>query len=703
MTPGPQKNLRVMLNRSVHTIRLSPKLALTFFIILLLIAALLHIFKLRVNIDDIHLDNIQQLVNAKGFSWDQGIFKLPGHTTGELTFLLHSPTLFRKGELYLSFMHNNVITNEIAISYNGHQWTKISQDVDYSNNRLPLTAYINGSKRFYLSFKAQNLSPLPQKVLQRIDIFLTSRAEALIIRNIFYLIILTLGMFFLLHALTVSRHLVASIVILSLLGYSLLIWIQHQLLDFSPDLLILLFSTYLFILYQRKASISLHWYLLALASLTIYLATTNFLDHQIHLIYLSLLVGAVWWGLNYLGKRSNFFISKQHFQSLFYCLYRHKYLLLLLIIMSYGAYIRIHSLNQITQYGGTMAPDALDYDQLARGFHYKNFYHPSYREPLPIMAIKTHYILLGLVRKLNWWQEEGNYFPIRSFSMLYSILVILLTYYLAKGLINPSVGIISATLVSGNYFLIFSSTQGLVTEFYMVILMSFYYFVLIENKIRINKKLFLIGILGGVLSLTRSSGLYLLIIILGYLALRDRQYRNLKLGIPIFIAILISFPFNWANKKYYGEFNFVANNHATFYKNYEFMDMVGHLPRKVVKKDPYYSGTRVTPGEYCFRYHTLPEIGKRVASGIRYVFSDRLYLFDPLITPLVLVGMPLLLLKQRFNVLFLWLLTLLPYAVFLSLNSDFRFTYESFPFMAMAAAFVLYLLHQLYLPPERTE
>jgi hypothetical protein len=64
-------------------------------------------------------------------------------------------------------------------------------------------------------------------------------------------------------------------------------------------------------------------------------------------------------------------------------------------------------------------------------------------------------------------------------------------------------------------------------------------------------------------------------------------------------------------------------------------------------------------------------------------------MFDKLIMPLTAIGLILILFSRFWIITLLWGIMIFPYLFVLSLNAPERYTYESFPLMAIAVAYLV--------------
>ena len=619
------------------------------------------------NSDFVEKDN-QEVLQFTGFVGRESQFFLPPHTEGEMILRFSSTTLFKEGDAYLSFFASSQVKNAVNISFDGQKWKLISQNLLYDNNKLPLTGYINGERKLYFKLWAKNDASIDQQVLNYFEFTLISRTKRFLVLNTLYLSLCFPALFFLLRFSSLALWQAAIFSGSSFVAATLVVYLTPAALDFSPALLIVILGLSILIAHQRDKDLPLSFYGLVIASLILYFASNKILAFEKHLIFLVLLLIITSKTLSYLEIKD-------------------KYKFLLALVIFFGILSRVIALLVTVHSGGDIDPDASTYHELVEEFELSNFYKASFREPFPLLILKAHYYLLNLAGAYDLWQAS-NFIPLRTFSLIFSVITIIATYLIARDIFDTRIGIISAAMVSSSYFLIQNSQRGLMTEFYTFFMLVFFYLLFVKRE-----NIFFLGIVGAILLLTRTSTQLIMALALLYAIIIERGLRTPKIILPIFIAVLISLPFYLNNKKKFGELNFVTNYHTTWWKNYEFHDQIGHPTLATLQTDGY-AGGRVSPAKYYFHYHTLSEVIKRITLGYHKAFSKWVLRYDPLIMPLAIIGMVLLLFSRYHYVVVMWALMILPYAFILPLRGGSeRFVYESYPFFAVAVAYSWNIVH----------
>lgn len=654
-------------NRLVWPLPLFP-LPLLFPVLLVVLLVIFHWVKLG-NIEDISDSSNTRIFSSTGFRVEDGRYFLDNNEKGALVIKFVSTTHFREGYCYLNFYSNPAVENKISLSTNGDQWLVISKNLSYHDNKLSLTKYINGLDQFSLRFEVKNHSQEKLEMFSLNDLYLTSRSKPYQIRNYLYLSICIACLFYILRLKKISIRKSGLLTIsfgLCLIG---LVLKGPVSLDFSPDLLLLLFAIYLFLVSKgRPLSPPPAFYILILVSASVCFSTVETWFFQKGLVILTLFIVFLWIFLKYLGMK------------------KWPQIILLFVIIS-GIFFRGVALWTVIKTGGEIGPDESGYDEFARVFQFTHFYQARFREPLFLAVVSIYfYILKGL--GLFDLLEANNFLPIRSLTFLFSILLIVLTYKIARDLWDEKAGLIAAGLMAASSVLIMNAVRGTIMEFFSLLNLSLFYLLFIEKKMELTKKLLLLSIIGSALLLTRSSTPLISIFILVYAIITEKKYRNWKMIIPVLLAVLLASPFYINNKKKWGELNFIANYHATWWKNYEFADQVGHQRTETLQENAY-SGERVTPYAYFFKFHSLSEVVKRVLLGYHMVFSKWIYKYETLVMPLMIVGLILIALSPYRAVAVMWAVMILPYTFIFSLKGGREaFVYESFPFLALSAAYV---------------
>lgn len=322
-----------------------------------------------------------------------------------------------------------------------------------------------------------------------------------------------------------------------------------------------------------------------------------------------------------------------------------------------------------------LEPDAAGFFELAK--QNQSFYAASYREPLPVFLIRAGTSIFG-----------QNLLIVRLQSFIFSLFLVWLVFYIGTKIFNPWYGLGATFCVAINPYLILTSVRGLRLELYTTLLLLIVLFLFVEKNLSLNKRLLIIGIIGGFLGLTRMEGLSILLLLLLYLLVTENHWlwkgKMLLLGkliVSFLISLSMVMPFLSNCKKVYGSYFHGSNVQANFWRNQE-LTAKEEIANRAGADEP------ITPFTYIFKMHTRKEVIKRYFQG--YVFAFTRYLKhclkgqQPLLF-LGIIGMILLLFSPARFLTISLLIALLPVAFILPLNTvgyqgvDVRFVMHVFP------------------------
>ena len=248
-------------------------------------------------------------------------------------------------------------------------------------------------------------------------------------------------------------------------------------------------------------------------------------------------------------------------------------------------------------------PDPINYlvqAEKIKPFTDTGFYSARFgmREPLYLMVVKCFLWLPG--------PPELN---IRYVSLFFSLFLIFLTYLLTRGWMGKAVGFIAAFLLTFHTYFIELSVQGYRCEFFTCLFLLFVYWALIKDKTHPMIRTIGTGILSGLLFLTRTEFLFPVILFFLVLPLITKKYWGfLRAGIAIAIGMIIFIPHLAGMYRVHGEFFYTNHMNARFFTNLEFAGQPGFPSLQDIEKQGMYVGPKITPLEYFFRFHTLPEL-----------------------------------------------------------------------------------------------
>jgi len=273
----------------------------------------------------------------------------------------------------------------------------------------------------------------------------------------------------------------------------------------------------------------------------------------------------------------------------------------LLLILSLGFFLRILNLERVIY--STLDPDAQGYRVYAEritlfgenGFYSANF---SIREPFFLLVAKAFFQLFG--------PSDTH---LRFVSLFLSLVAILLTYRLASGLFGHGLGLLSALGMALNLPLIVESGRGLRLELEMVLLLLFCHVGFVKREMVPLPRFLLLGLIGGLIVLTRSSylpGLFLLLIVAAFTHEGPLKRSALLGSLAVLLMILLFVPHQYMIYKRHGDLFWDANLHTRWYANLEFGGKPGFPSREELEKDAY-AGPKLAYAEYLFKLHTPAE------------------------------------------------------------------------------------------------
>jgi len=292
--------------------------------------------------------------------------------------------------------------------------------------------------------------------------------------------------------------------------------------------------------------------------------------------------------------------------------YKWKQSLSILGILTLGFLFRYLNLTRVIY--STLDLDAQGYKLYAdwlvpftdTGFYSAQF---SMREPFFLLVAKGFFQLLG-----------SSDTHLRLVSLFLSMLVIYLVYMIARELFGQSWGLLTALVIALNLPLIIESGKGLRLELEMALILLFCYLGFIRKEIGYFPRFVFLGIIGGLIVLTRSAylpGLGLLAVAAAAYHRKGIKSVTLISFISIFIMIVLLAPHQYGIYRTHGDLFWDTNMHARWFANMEFAGQPGFPGREVVERDGY-TGPRLTYGEYLFKLHSPREV---IAGSFRGLYK----------------------------------------------------------------------------------
>lgn len=278
-------------------------------------------------------------------------------------------------------------------------------------------------------------------------------------------------------------------------------------------------------------------------------------------------------------------------------------------IMLLSAYLRWEELARVA--GTLLDPDAQGYRAFAEKMNFfsaHGFYsaHFGMREPFFISAVKLFFMLTC--------PSDTH---LRMVSFIFSLAVVYLTYRIGREWFNEAVGIIAAFILAVHPYLIALSSRGLREELFTTLLLLFIYCGHIKPDLSARARAVACGVLAGCLLLTRVECLPLLVLTLaGYLLILRRQWNIRMAAAVLVIGMVLVLPHLYNTYKRFGNPFYAINQHARFYANIEFAGKPGFATAEQIAKEGWYTGPKITPFEYYFKYHTLRQVAARSTLGL---------------------------------------------------------------------------------------
>jgi hypothetical protein len=136
------------------------------------------------------------------------------------------------------------------------------------------------------------------------------------------------------------------------------------------------------------------------------------------------------------------------------------FLLAALVLLAVGVALRVGDLRAVQAQHGELGPDAREYLIIARQM--KGFYWPTYREPLHPALIRVAAWLVGPTQRAA-----------RTVSLTFSSLLVLVAALAGRRLYGTWPALLAAAVVAFSPDYLLLSTEGLRTELYSVLLLTF--------------------------------------------------------------------------------------------------------------------------------------------------------------------------------------------------------------------------------------
>ena len=386
-----------------------------------------------------------------------------------------------------------------------------------------------------------------------------------------------------------------------------------------------------------------------------------------------------------------------------FVLFTHKWKqsLPILGIMGLGFLFRYLNLTRVIY--SSLDPDAQGYklyaDKLVpftdTGFYSAQF---SMREPFFLLVAKGFFQIFG-----------SSDTHLRLLSLFLSLLVIYLVYRIAREVFGQSWGLLAAPGIALNIPLIVESGRGLRLELEMALILLFCYIGFIIKGIGHFPRFIFLGVIGGLIVLTRSAylpGMGLLAIAVAAYHRKGIKGVTLASFISIFIMVILFAPHQYSIYRRHGDLFWDTNTHARWFANMEFAGQPGFPSREEIERNAY-TGPRLTYGEYLFKLHTPREVIAGTFRGLYKIASHmdvigyhkpvagpvgfNLGWMDQILKLLGGIGVFLALLLPGYRWLPLGFFALVFPVAFMydrGLTEQYRLTMQAFPFFLFCAILV---------------
>jgi hypothetical protein len=349
----------------------------------------------------------------------------------------------------------------------------------------------------------------------------------------------------------------------------------------------------------------------------------------------------------------------------------------LVIIILLATILRVQKVQSMQQ--APLDPDAAVYRSLA--MRSSAFYDSGFREPLFVFMVKLYTKLFG-----------NEPLTLRYFTVFLSTVSILLIYKTGQELFDSQlIGLLSATFIGFNAYFIFMSIRLLRLELFIIAILLFFYTLFICKRQNYARYVF-IGIVGGLVCLTRITSLSFVIPLIVFAFWREK-ISLVKLLIPVLLIIVMVLPHFIHNKNKFGSYTYSVDIHAKWYRNQEFKDQPGFPTAEQLQKNSY-QGRPVTSLEYIFGMHSLPTVISRSIKGFGRIFfgSYRKDFFSANdLLEIFLFGGYILILFTKYRYLWGVMILLIGPTFFLAgtLLLDPRLIAHIYPFMVFITSFCI--------------
>ncbi len=309
------------------------------------------------------------------------------------------------------------------------------------------------------------------------------------------------------------------------------------------------------------------------------------------------------------------------------------------------------------------------------------------REPLWIFLVRWTFDLLG-----------SSVFHLRLLSAILSVAVVAATIAFVRVRLGPLTGLLAGLLLAVNPAHIANSVLGLREELGTLLFLVVIAILCHRAPGARWSWPVLAGIAAAAIVLTRSEVQPHLLVMLAVGGRWVAQWSWRGIALSWLVVLVLVLPMYGGFYYRTGNPFFPANYGATVNRNLEFQERIGKDPRfpteEEYQRDGWAAGPMITPLEYFFGYHTLPEFAVISLRGYEHIFTRVLLAHDQRLLWLFLLGTGLLLASRRWIIplVILWVLAP-PYSFLAGTGAPQifpgRYAHHALPYVSAAIAWSL--------------
>ena len=306
------------------------------------------------------------------------------------------------------------------------------------------------------------------------------------------------------------------------------------------------------------------------------------------------------------------------------------------------------------------------------------------REPLWIFLIRGVFDLLG-----------SSVFHLRLLSAILSVAVVAATIAFARARLGVLTGLLAGLLLAINPVHIINSVLGLREELSTLLFLAV--IAVLCHRAPGAQWLWplLAGVAAAAMVLTRSEVQFHLLVMLAVGGWWVAQWSWRGIVVSWIVVIVLVIPMYGGFYYRTGDPFFPANYGATVNRNLEFRERIGKdqsFPtEEEYQRHGWAAGPTITPMQYFFGYHSVPEFALISLRGYEHIFTHVLLAHDQRLLWLLVLGIGLLLAKRRWIIplVILWVLAP-PYSFLAGTGAAYifpgRYAHHALPYVNAAIA-----------------